>query len=79
MSDTLRIGSWVRIDDGTYRVGQIRGTGYGAEVAVITAPYGQVVTTDKVTPVPAPGEPRGDLYPVLPAAPRWAIPEVPKQ
>jgi hypothetical protein len=75
MSDTLKVGDWVRIDDGTYRCGQIHGTGYGAEVAVITAPYGQVVTTDTVTLIPTPS-PRGELYPALPVAPRWAIPEV---
>jgi hypothetical protein len=60
MSTELKVGDWVRLDDDTYRVGQVRGTGYGTEVTVIVVPYGQVVTTDKVTPVPAPS-PRGEL------------------
>jgi hypothetical protein len=57
---TAKVGDWVRVDDGTYRVGQIHGTGYGKEVLVITSPYGQAVSTTSVTPIPAPS-PRGEL------------------
>jgi hypothetical protein len=49
----MTLGDWVRIDDGSYRVGVIHGTGYGDEVTVITVPFGQVVSTKDVTPIPA--------------------------
>jgi hypothetical protein len=88
MSDELKLGDWVRVNE-TYQVGTIAGSTYGDELLIVAVPpfpgmpsYSVSVSSKDVTPIPAQtGSPRGPLYPepTLPVRYRWAMPGVPKQ
>lgn len=58
---SVRLGDWVRLPD--YSVGQVMGTGYGAELTVLLS-NGQVVTATEATVIPDPtSAPRSYTWP----------------
>jgi hypothetical protein len=74
---SIQIGDWVRIDDGSYRVGQVLGSTYGSELSILLS-YGQVVeaSSKEVTVIPRQtGEPRTYQWPAAPKLPSSALPE----